>query len=104
MGRKPVSVNNFAHFRVNEVVERIDVLANKASDLKQRQSARSCSQYGEYDCGIGVRGSRTLRNAGRRRHFSSTELKGITSRAIQVELVVVGNFKMQNKKEMQYGT
>ncbi len=44
VGRKPVSVNNFAHFRVNEVVERIDVLANEASDLKQRQSARSCSR------------------------------------------------------------
>jgi hypothetical protein len=33
---KPVCVNNFAHFCVDEVVERIDVLTNEASDLKQR--------------------------------------------------------------------
>jgi hypothetical protein len=74
---KPVCVNNFAHFCVDEVVERIDVLTNETSDLKQRQSACRCGRRSLMDCVIEVRGSGTLRNAGRRRHFSSTELKGI---------------------------
>ena len=74
---EPVCVNNFAHFCVDEVVERIDVLTNEASDLKQRQLACSCGRRSLTGCGIGVRVSGTLRNAGRRRHFSSTELKGI---------------------------